>query len=53
MKTLLGYIIIPFKLVSSTKFSNFIVNIFKKYPFLLGLVAFLVTILIMFIRYGI
>jgi uncharacterized membrane protein YjjP (DUF1212 family) len=53
MKKLFGYVVIPFKLVSSTKFSSFIVNVFNKSPWLLGVVTFLVTLLIMFIRYGI
>lgn len=53
MKTLIGFICTPFKLFSSTKFSSFVVQIFKKTPILLFVLAFFITLAIMFLRYGI
>jgi hypothetical protein len=53
MKTLIGLIFTPFKLFSSTKFSSLVVQIFKKSPFLLFFLAFIITLTIMFLKYGI
>lgn len=53
MKTFLSIITSPFKWIAGSSLSNSIVQIFKKLPWLLGMIAFFVTLLIMFINYGI
>ena len=52
MKTLLSIITSPFKWIASTKLSNAIVQVLKKLPWLLGILAFLITLILMLFNYG-
>lgn len=52
MKTLMSIITSPFKWIAGTKLSSAVVQLFKKLPWLLGVLAFVISLIIMFFNYG-
>ena len=52
MKTFFSIITSPFKWIAGTSLSSVIVQLSKRLPWLLGFLAFLITLIVMSLNYG-
>lgn len=52
MKTLLSMIAMPFRFIANSFFSQSIVNLFKKAPWLTWVLALIISVVVIVLEYG-